>query len=49
MGGEDFPLDAPSHMEAEDELDCPDWVPADQREAWKRADAFRLPPPHTRG
>lgn len=48
-GGKDFLLDAPSHMEAEDEFDCPDWVPADQRAAWTRAAAFCLPPPHTRG
>lgn len=48
-GGEDFPLDDPSHVVAGDELDCPEWVPDDQRAAWRRADAFCLPPSHTRG
>ena len=42
-GGEDFPLDAPSHREAEDEFHCPDWVPAGQRAAWTRVLKNRCP------
>lgn len=48
-GGEDFPLANSSHVEAEDELHDPEWVSDDRRAAWKRADAFCLPPSHTRG
>lgn len=48
-GGEDFPLDAPSQLEAEDESAWPDRVRTERQAAWTRADAFRLPPPYTRG
>jgi len=48
-GGEDFPLDAPSQLAAENESARPDRVRTEQQAAWTRADAFRLPPPHTRG
>ena len=48
-GGEDFPLDAPTRAESDEELLCPEWLPANKHAAWARAAAFHLPPVRTRG
>lgn len=48
-GGEDFPLDALTRAEPDEELICPEWLPPDKHAAWIRAGLFHLPPARTPG